>query len=102
MKRHGSGQYLLPVLLALAFSLDVTPLAAQQQSATSGINKLIGKQDPIITDPNRAYPVVYDLPGAAFHPVSAGGASVLEQLSHSDNGIVRLAPGDYSIPVMLY
>ena len=75
---------------------------AQQQSASGELNKLTGAKDPIITDPSRAYPVVYDPPGAAFRPVRAGGTSVIEQLAHSSDGVVRLEPGDYSIAVRLY
>jgi len=75
---------------------------AQQQSASGELNKLTWGKDPIITDPSRAYPVVYDVPGAAFRPVRAGGTSVIEQLAHSSDGVVRLEPGDYSIPVRLY
>jgi hypothetical protein len=59
-------------------------------------------KEPIVVDPGKAYPTVLSLPGAPFTPVSYATGSIIAQLAHSSDGIVRLPPGDYSIPVRLY
>lgn len=96
---------LFRMMFALGFASVVLmgwSALAQQQGASGELNKLTGNQAPIITDPSRAYPAVYDLPGAAFRPNRTSGNSVTEQLAHSSDGVVRLQPGDYSIPARLY
>ncbi len=69
-----------------------------------GLSKLnpFTAKEPMIADPNRAYPRVASLPGAPFKAVSYPGSSIIAQLAHSSDGIVRLPPGDYSIPVRFY
>lgn len=59
-------------------------------------------KEPMVADPNKAYPRVQSPPGAPFRPVSYSADSLIAQLAHSSDGIVRLPPGDYSIPVRFY
>ncbi len=59
-------------------------------------------KEPVVGDPNRAFPRVPSLPGAPFRPIAYGNDSLIAQLAHSSDGIVRLPPGDYSIPVRFY
>jgi hypothetical protein len=61
---------------------------------------LFGPKEPIAVNPAKAYPSVAFVPG--FRPISYPANSLVDQLAHSLNGIVRLPPGDYSIPVRLY
>lgn len=62
----------------------------------------LSPKEPIIVDPNRAYPTTLSLPGPLFAPAAYSTDSMVAQLAHSSDGIVRLPPGDYSIPVHLY
>jgi hypothetical protein len=64
-------------------------------------NPLVPKE-PMVADPNSAYPRVPSPPGGPFSPVSYGTDSLVAQLAHSSDGIIRLPPGDYSIPVRFY
>jgi hypothetical protein len=70
-------------------------------AATYGQNPF-ARNEPIVVDPNSVYPTVPSPPGQPFHPVSYNTNFIIDQLAHSSNGIVRLPPGDYSIPVRLY
>jgi hypothetical protein len=58
--------------------------------------------EPIVVNSAHAYPTVPSPPGSLFQPVSSPTNSIMDQLAHSSNGIVRLPPGDYSISVRLY
>lgn len=58
--------------------------------------------EPIVVNYAHAYPTVPTPPGSAFFPVAYNLNSILDQLAHSSTGVVRLPPGDYSIPVRLY
>jgi hypothetical protein len=63
---------------------------------------LFQPKEPIVVDAHSAYPSVWNLPGESFSPVTYVTGSLINQLEHSSSGIVRLPPGDYSIPVRLY
>ncbi len=52
--------------------------------------------------PGKTFPTVPSPPGLERRAVAYVTTSLVEQLAHSSNGLVRLAPGDYSIPVRLY
>lgn len=73
----------------------------QAQTGGSRLNPFATKE-PMVADPNRTYPRVSSLPGLPFKPVSYDANSIIAQLAHSSDGIVRLPPGDYSIPVRFY
>lgn len=60
------------------------------------------RNEPIVVNPNSLYPTVAAPPGRPFQPVSYSSNSIVGQLAHSSDGIVRLPPGDYSIPVRMY
>jgi hypothetical protein len=62
----------------------------------------VAPKEPMVADPNKAYPRVPSPPGGAFSPISYGTDSLIAQLAHSSDGIVRLPPGDYSIPIRFY
>ena len=82
-----------PKITAAVWKNDQVPLAQ--------LNPFQGRE-PIVVNPNRAYHSVLSLPGSAFHPINYPANTLVDQLAHSSNGIVRLPPGDYSIPVRLY
>jgi hypothetical protein len=63
---------------------------------------LIVPKEPMVADPNHAFRREPSLPGAPFMPASYGADSLITELAHSSDGIVRLPPGDYSIPVRFY
>lgn len=77
-------------------------LPAQATGALSGKAHTILGNEPIVIDPDRAYPTVQTPPGSPFHAASYASNAVIAQLAHSSDGIVRLPPGDYSIPILLY
>jgi len=85
-------------LLLSATILGALPLLHAQ------IGKLnpFSPKEPMVADPNRAFPRVPSLPGLPFKPVFYDANSIIAQLAHSSDGIVRLTPGDYSIPVRFY
>ena len=89
--------------LAIALTFCLTPCRSPAQDGT-GLGKLASalSEEPVIVDPSRAYATVATPPGSVFRPVSLTANSLIEQLAHSSDGIVRLPPGDYSIPVRLY
>jgi hypothetical protein len=62
----------------------------------------LAPKEPMVADPNHAFPRQPSLPGTPFRPVSYGGDPLIAQLAHSPDGIVRLPPGDYSIPIRFY
>ena len=74
------------------------------QGLPGGLGKfnLPAPKEPMVADPNHAFRREPSLPGAPFMPVSYGTDSLIAQLAHSSDGIVRLPPGDYSIPVRFY
>ena len=85
-----------------------TPLAAAGGQGLPGGLRGLGKfnpiapKEPMVADPNRAFPRVLTLPGPVFTPVSYDTDPLIAQLAQSAGGIVRLPPGDYSIPVRFY
>jgi hypothetical protein len=83
-----------------ALILGVLP-QLQGQTGLSKLNPLASKE-PMVADPNRAYARVGSLPGLPFKPASYDANSITAQLAHSSDGVVRLSPGDYSIPVRFY
>jgi hypothetical protein len=56
----------------------------------------------MVADPNHAFTRRPSLPGPPFRPVSYGADLLIAQLARSSDGVVRLPPGDYSIPVRFY
>jgi len=62
----------------------------------------LAPKEPMVADPNHAFHRYPSLPGAPFMPVSFGAESLIAQLAHSSDGVVRLPPGDYSIPIRFY
>ena len=77
-------------------------LPAQATGALSGRAHTILGNEPIEIDPDRAYPTVETPPGSPFHAASYASNTIIAQLAHSSDGTVRLPPGDYSIPILLY
>lgn len=63
---------------------------------------IFAPNEPIKVDPNSTYQTVPAPPGSPFRAVSCGTDSIITQLAHSSDGIVRLPPGDYTIPVRMY
>jgi hypothetical protein len=97
------------LVLGVLPTLRAQSAAGNATAAMTGSGQVLGGQlnpfavkEPMITDPNKAYPRVSTLPGSSFSPVSYSGNTIIAQLAHSSDGIVRLPPGDYSIPVRFY
>lgn len=91
------------VATALAMFLCVRA-ASGQLGGLGNLGKFnpIAPKEPIVADTNRAFARVPTLPGPPFAPVSYGTDPLIAQLAQSSSGIVRLPPGDYSIPVRFY
>jgi len=94
-----SGAVAVPMLLDPAYR---TAVAHGDSGASATQLNLFQPKEPIVVDARSAYPSVWNLPGEEFRPISNAAASLIGQLEHSSDGIVRLPPGDYSIPVRLY
>lgn len=63
---------------------------------------IFATNEPIKVDPHSIYQTIPAPPGQPFQAVSYETNSIIEQLAHSSDGIIRLPPGDYSIPVRMY
>ncbi len=63
---------------------------------------ILAPREPIVIDPQSVYPMVPTPPGPPFSGVSYGTSSIIGQLAHSSDGVVRLPPGDYTILVRMY
>jgi hypothetical protein len=81
--------------------IPVVSLMLLASSLATGRNPF-APDEPIAVNPNNSFPTVSAPPGPPFRAASYGTNSIIEQLAHSSDGIVRLPPGDYSIPVRLY
>jgi hypothetical protein len=92
------------VSAALALLLCVAATGGQLPGRLGDLGKFnpIAPKEPVVADTNRAFPRVPTLPGPSFAPVSYGTDPLIAQLAQSSSGIVRLPPGDYSIPVRFY
>ena len=84
---------------ACLFNVFPSRSAAQDTRGLSAKARSIVGDEPIIPGP--AYPTVLSLPGSPFHRASYTTANIVEQLAHSSTGVVKLPPGDYSIPIRL-
>ena len=99
---------MIVVALLILGALPILQAQTGATNVTGGGHVLRAKfnpfaaKEPMVADPNRAYPRVASLPGSPFTPVSYSTYSITAQLAHSSDGIVRLPPGDYSIPVRFY
>ena len=89
---------IIPKLKFLAIWIGLILLAG---AANYGQNPFF-LREPIEVNAANAYPTVASLPISPFAPMAYNTESVIEQLSNSSTGIVRLPPGDYSITVRLY
>lgn len=85
---------------ALLVFILLAPLLAP--SRTIYARNPFAPREPMVANPNMAFPRVSSLPGPPLSPASYAPNSLISQLAHSSNGIVRLPPGDYSIPVRFY
>lgn len=71
-------------------------------SVTAYGRSILAPNEPVKVDPSSIYRTVPAPPGAPFPAVTCGTDSIIAQLAHSSDGIVRLPPGDYTIPVRMY
>jgi len=92
------------VSATLALFLCVAARGGQLPGGLGNLGKFnpLAPKEPVVADTNRAFPRVPTLPGPSFAPVSYGTDPLIAQLAQSSSGIVRLPPGDYSIPVRFY
>jgi hypothetical protein len=95
------GKRTLRFATVIASALLAALQMLQAQTGGSKLNPFAAKE-PMVADPNRAFPRVSSLPGLSFKPVTYDATSIIVQLAHSSDGVVRLPPGDYSIPVRFY
>lgn len=97
--RNALAQLRLPSLPHLPNTQNLALAAASKRIAP-----YVQQQDPINLDWARTYPPFQTLPGAPFH-AGTGRTSLSNidaQLDRSTNGVVRLTPGDYEIPIRVY
>lgn len=75
-------------------------------AASKRMAQYMASQEPVALDWSAVYPASPQLPGAPFHADAARSRSALSgiarQLASNPDGIVRLAPGDYDIPIRVY
>ena len=92
------------VVTALALFLGIAAEGGQLPGGLGNLGKFnpLAPKEPIVADTNRAFPRVPTLPGPPFVPVYFGTDPLIVQLAQSSSGVVRLPPGDYSIPVRFY
>jgi len=82
----------LAITICTAMWLITIPALAEEGEATSGLDKLFGKEKLVITDPARPFPVGYDVPGSAVEPASPSVTQISDQLAHSNDGPARPQP----------
>lgn len=86
----------------------VNPQQVAINAAARQLTPWVAANQPIIHDWQAVYPTVARLPGSPFSPIKDPSkwktvrASVLAQLAHSNNGVVRLPPGDYAFATRVY
>lgn len=92
------------------FRLPALPHASAQRlvmdAASKRMAQYMAAQEPVALDWGAVYPTSLQLPGAPFHADAVRNrvalSSIVNQLAKSSDGVVRLAPGDYDIPVRVY
>jgi hypothetical protein len=75
-------------------------------AASKRMAQYMASQEPVVLDWSAVYPAYPQLPGSPFHAEPARNraalSSIVRQLAGSSGGSVRLAPGDYDIPIRVY
>jgi hypothetical protein len=72
------------------------------KAAAEKLYPWLERNRPVIRDSSTEFPLVDQLPGPPFNPVSVPEAVWSRSLTASDYQTISLAPGDYSLPVQLY
>ena len=101
LNQHRFAQRFHRLAMTLALCLMPSRLLAQPGSGLASVGSIL-RDEPIKIDQSRAYATVDSPPGSAFRPGAPVTDSLIQQLANSSDGIVRLPPGDYAIPVRLY
>ena len=75
-------------------------------AASKRMAQYMASQEPVVLDWGAVYPTSPQLPGLPFQADAARNraalSSIVRQLASAPDGTVRLAPGDYEIPIRVY